>query len=106
MLRAAEEGIRQRGKAQAGDKTVLDALIPLTETLSFNIESGKDLMASLDKTVEAVRQAVEKTKGMKAKMGRGRWLGERAAGTPDPGAVVLLWMLEAFSKGLRDLNRR
>ena len=104
MLRAAEDGIRQRGKAQPGDKTVLDALIPLNETLSHHIESGKNLPDALDKTVDAVRLAVEKTKEMTAKTGRSRWLGDRAAGTPDPGAVVLLWMLEAFSEGIHNLD--
>jgi dihydroxyacetone kinase len=74
------ETISKFGKSKRGDKTVLDALCPFAKVL----ENGD----SLKKAAEAAEAGAESTKGMIAKAGRARWIGERASEYPDGGAVL------------------
>jgi len=104
MIEASENGIRERGKASPGDRTVLDALVPMREAFSNAIQSGLDLDKSFDLAVEAAKEGVEKTKEMAAVKGRAKWISERAIGHPDPGAVALLLMLSAFVKHLKNVD--
>ena len=104
MIEASESGIRERGKAKPGDKTVLDALVPMREAFSNAIQSGLDLERSFDLAIEAAQEGVEKTKIMVPSKGRAKWISERAIGHPDPGAMALLLMLNAFIKHLKNID--
>jgi dihydroxyacetone kinase-like protein len=96
MLEAMEKGIKERGKASVGDKTVLDALVPMRTAFTKAIDSNKGLESALTEAYEAAKVGVEKTKGMVSESGRSKWLGERSVGHPDPGAMAFLLMLESL----------
>jgi dihydroxyacetone kinase phosphoprotein-dependent L subunit len=90
MLTAAIEGIQQRGGAVAGDKTLLDALIPIRDIVHEHSdrEDANTAEILLEATTVA-NDAIEKTKGWIAKRGRQSFTGERSRGTPDPGIVAI-----------------
>ena len=86
MLAAGVEAVKSRGKATAGEKTMLDVLIPVSERLSAAAEgqTGLDrLLADLRETADA---GLESTRTMQATKGRASFLGERSVGHLDPGA--------------------
>ncbi len=94
MLSAAIEGIQKRGGAQLGDKTLLDALIPIRDIVHENAaKPDADARAVLKQATQAANDAIERTKGWVAKRGRQQFTGERSAGTPDPGIVAIATMM-------------
>lgn len=94
MLTAAIEGIQKRGGAQLGDKTLLDALIPIRDIVHENAaKPDADARAVLKQATQAANDAIERTKGWVAKRGRQQFTGERSAGTPDPGIVAIATMM-------------
>jgi len=86
-LQAAIEGVRQRGKAVAGDKTMLDALLPAVQALQYAQETQTALPLALRESAEAARQGMQATIPLVARKGRASYLGERSAGHQDPGAT-------------------
>ncbi|MDO4786956.1 MAG: dihydroxyacetone kinase subunit DhaL [Fretibacterium sp.] len=100
LLDAAVEGIRQRGKAQKGEKTMLDALVPALEAFEAEHASGASPRRALERAVDAAREGVEHTKTIVATKGRASYLGERSLGHQDPGATSALLMLEALLESL------
>jgi len=95
MLRAAAEGIKVRGKSDLGDKTLLDALIPMTDALEKEVSAGHDGSAELARsTASAARTAADATTPMQAMRGRPSYTGERSIGSPDAGAVAVAVMAE------------
>ena len=86
-LEAGVKGVRARGKAEPGDKTMLDALIPGVDALRGAVEEGKGLHDALARASEAARRGMEETVPMVARKGRASYLGERSAGHQDPGAT-------------------
>lgn len=102
VLEAAIAGIQKRGKAVKGEKTMLDAIIPASESFNKKIAEGADMVTGLDAACEAAREGVEYTKTIIATKGRASYLGERSIGHQDPGATSALITLEAirdFMKG-------
>lgn len=95
MMEAIIGGIKMRGKASRGEKTMLDALEPANEALIKGIENGDDPEACLLAMCQAAREGVEYTKTIKATKGRASYLGERSIGHQDPGATSVLITLEA-----------
>lgn len=95
-LGAALEGIKQRGKAEPGDKTILDALEPAVKALNESLASGGDVAAALEAAVKAAEEGVEYTKTIVARKGRASYLGERSLGHQDPGATSTYLMLKAM----------
>lgn len=93
MLEAALVGIQERGKAQVGDKTVLDALAPAVAALKAAAEQGAPLTEALRQSLAAAEAGVKATIPMKSKMGRAAWIAERSVGHQDPGATsfYLMW---------------
>ncbi len=94
MLTAAIEGIQKRGGAQLGDKTLLDALIPIRDIV--HEAAGKldiDAREVLKQATEVANDAIERTKGLIAKRGRQQFTGERSIGTPDPSIVAIATMM-------------
>ena len=93
MLGSAIEGIQARGGAQRGDKTLLDALIPVHETLTAHA-AGADKAAALKDAARAADAAVDETRHLVAHRGRASQVGERSANTPDPGIVAIATILQ------------
>ncbi|MYW49092.1 dihydroxyacetone kinase subunit DhaL [Streptomyces sp. SID161] len=97
MLRAAAEGIKARGKSDLGDKTLLDALIPMTDALEQRLAGGEPDAGGAELAALAAttaRAAADATQSMQARRGRQSYTGERSIGSPDPGAVAVAVMAE------------
>lgn len=90
MERKSLAAIKERGKAEVGDKTMVDALAPAVEAMEAN--SGKGLLEMTKAAEEAARQGVEDTKNYVAKFGRAKSLMERAIGYQDAGATSV-WLI-------------
>lgn len=94
MLTAAIEGIQKRGGAEPGDKTLLDALIPVRDTVREHAgQPSADTAAVLQQATRVAEDAIEGTKDWVAKRGRQSFTGERSIGTPDPGIVAIATIL-------------
>ncbi|WP_127500574.1 dihydroxyacetone kinase subunit DhaL [Actinoplanes solisilvae] len=96
MLRAAVEGIKARGQSDVGDKTLLDALVPLTDALESNLTNGTD--EALRAAAVATREAADATAAMVAKRGRAAYTGERSRGSVDAGAMAVAVLVERISE--------
>jgi phosphoenolpyruvate---glycerone phosphotransferase subunit DhaL len=97
MLRAAAEGIKARGGADVGDKTLLDALIPMTDSVEERAEAGASGVDVLRAAAVSARSAAEATRPMLAKKGRAAYTGERSVGALDAGAVAVAVLVEALA---------
>jgi phosphoenolpyruvate---glycerone phosphotransferase subunit DhaL len=84
---AAVAGVKSRGKAEPGDKTMLDALLPAGEALRGALGEGAGLGGALARAAEAADEGVAATIPLVARKGRASYLGERSAGHQDPGAT-------------------
>ncbi len=100
MVAAAEKGIRERGKAQPGNKTMLDALAPAAAALETAAGEGVSLEEALARAVAAAEQGALATANMVAGFGRSRWLGERTLGHQDPGATAVYLILRSAAEAL------
>jgi dihydroxyacetone kinase-like protein len=91
MLRAGAGGIKQRGQSDVGDKTLLDALIPATDTLAAELASDPNATAAhlLERAATVAGESADNTKMMLARRGRASYSGERSIGTVDAGAVAI-----------------
>jgi dihydroxyacetone kinase-like protein len=98
MLRAAIEGIKTRGQSDLGDKTLLDALAPMTDRLQQELQAGADASKALAAAASAARQAAEATTDMVAKRGRASYTGERSRGSVDAGAMAVAVIVERLSE--------
>ncbi|MBC8014226.1 MAG: dihydroxyacetone kinase subunit L [Sporomusaceae bacterium] len=96
MLAAAITGIKERGKAIRGEKTILDALEPAYDVFIEGTRAQKSLVECLELACEAARQGVEFTKTIIATKGRASYLGERSIGHQDPGATSAYIMLKTL----------
>ena len=98
MLRAAIEGIKARGGASLGEKTLLDALVPMTDTIEERIAAGDPSAEVVKAAAVTARAAAEATKGLEAKRGRASYTGERSIGSVDPGAVAVAVIAERIAE--------
>ena len=88
MLDAAIRGIMKRGKAELGQKTILDSLHPALRVLEEGLkDSNPDEAALIQSAIEAASTGAEKTRDMKPTIGRAKWFAERSQREIDPGAV-------------------
>jgi dihydroxyacetone kinase-like protein len=97
MLSSGREGIQKISEARAGDKTLMDVLLPAEAAYQAAAQAGEPFRACLDKMVEAARQGRDATKEMAAKLGRSSRLGERSRGVIDAGAASCCLILETMS---------
>ncbi len=95
MAQAALEGIRQRGGAKEGDKTLLDALAPALAAYNEGLATGLAAREAANAALKACSQGVRATIGMRSRVSRASWVGERTIGVADPGATAVLRMFEA-----------
>jgi len=101
ILGAGVEGIKSRGKATTGEKTMLDAWVPALEALDAGLTSGKSLADALGDAVGAAEEGVEYTKTIIATKGRASYIGERSLGHQDPGATSTLYMLQVLQQAVQ-----
>jgi dihydroxyacetone kinase/dihydroxyacetone kinase-like protein len=94
MLRSATDGIKSRGQSDVGDKTLLDALVPMTDRIEQEIQSGSDAGAVLAAAAQTAREAADATVDMVAKRGRASYTGERSKGSVDAGAMAVAVIVE------------
>jgi phosphoenolpyruvate---glycerone phosphotransferase subunit DhaL len=89
LLQSSVDGIQKTGGAKLGDKTLLDALIPATESLKKSSEASEDMLEAMRKSAEEAVLGGEKTKEIVARRGRASYLGERSISFPDAGATAI-----------------
>jgi dihydroxyacetone kinase-like protein len=97
---AAVAGVQARGKAEAGDKTMVDALLPAAAAFSAAAARGASAAEAWHGAAVAARAGVRATVPMVARKGRASYLGERSAGHQDPGATSSYLLLECGAEVL------
>lgn len=99
-LEAGLQGVTDRGRAQKGDKTMVDALAPGIEALKQALAEGADLAEALRRCAVAAEEGMRATIPLVARRGRASYLGERSAGHQDPGATSAYLILRAAAEAL------
>ena len=97
-LEAGIAGVQERGKAEPGDKTMVDALLPARDALRSAIGNGAPFGEALRESAAAAEQGMRDTIPLVARKGRASYLGERSAGHQDPGATSSQLLLEAAAE--------
>jgi dihydroxyacetone kinase-like protein len=95
LFQAGIEGVQNRGKAAAGDKTMLDALLPALDAMRKGLEEGRALAMILEAGAAAAQAGMTATVPMQARKGRASYLGARSIGHQDPGATSSYLLLQA-----------
>lgn len=106
MVSAGLEGIKMRGKAVLGDKTMIDAIEPALNTLSEQCKLNLPAGDVLETAKEAAKYGVECTKAMEARKGRASYLGQRSIGHQDPGAASSYIIFESIYKAYLKLETK
>ena len=97
MFQTGEQGILDIGKANLGDKTLIDTLSPAVRAIEAAEKEGKSLAGALADFEQAAKQGMESTRDMLAKMGRASRLGERTIGHQDAGATSCYYILRSLA---------
>ena len=93
----ADDGVVARGKAELGDKTMVDALAPAVDAYDKAVSDGRSLAEALDAACDAADAGRDATQPLQARKGRASYLGERSVGHLDPGATSTALLLRAAS---------
>jgi dihydroxyacetone kinase-like protein len=101
-LDSALKGVVMRGKANLGDKTMVDAITPAVEAMGEAVENGADTLEGLDAAAAAAKQGMTDTIPMLAKKGRASYLGERSIGHQDPGATSSYLLIQTMADVARE----
>jgi dihydroxyacetone kinase len=96
MFTAADVGVQERGKAQLGDKTVVDALHPAALAFAAAVEAGDPLPTATATALQAAEAGRDSVTPLRSKIGRASWVGERTEGKVDAGCEALVLMLNAL----------
>lgn len=99
-FKAMIDGIQKRGKAEEGEKTMLDTLIPTYNFLENAVNDGKTFSEIKDNVLEIATKSMENTKNMVATKGRASYLGERSLGHIDPGALSSYLMIKVICESI------
>jgi dihydroxyacetone kinase-like protein len=97
-LDAGVKGVQARGKAEPGDKTMVDALLPAVEAVRQAAEQGADASDGLRRSAAAAEEGMKATVPLVARKGRASYLGERSAGHQDPGATSSYLLLKSAAE--------
>ena len=100
LFQAFFDGVKNRGKAEVGDKTFLDGLYPAVEALRVAINAGKTLKEASVEALVAAQNGYDATVGMIAIHGRAATRGEASRKLQDPGAAVAVLLMAAFEVSL------
>ncbi len=102
FFRAFADGVKERGKTEVGNKTILDVMEPAAVAAEKAAEeTGADPVAVVGAAYEGAREGWEEAKGMQAQHGRQAYYREKSVGKPDPGATAGLYLIEGMLKSLR-----
>lgn len=104
-LRAGLDGIVARGKAEAGDKTMFDAMAPAVDAFDAAVAEDAGLAAAAMAAAEAAAAGRDATEALVARKGRASYLGERSAGHLDPGAASTTLLFDALAAAVADRTR-
>lgn len=99
--KAAQDAVQGLGKAQLGDKTMVDAMIPFVEALEKSVESRKALSEALMAAAEASQISARATSQLRPKLGRARPLAEKSLGHPDAGAISFAMIMQVLAEQVR-----
>ena len=98
LFQAGVEGLQQRGKAEPGDKTMLDAWLPALDAMRRALEEGSGLTEILERGAAAAEAGMRATIAMQARKGRASYLGDRSIGHQDAGATGSYLLLKAAAE--------
>jgi phosphoenolpyruvate---glycerone phosphotransferase subunit DhaL len=101
-LEAGVKGVQARGKAEPGDKTMIDALAPAVEALQAASADGSGLADALRRSADAAEEGMRATIPLEARRGRASYLGPRSVGHQDPGATSTQLLLEVAARTFGD----
>jgi phosphoenolpyruvate---glycerone phosphotransferase subunit DhaL len=101
-LEAAVSGVQSRGKAEPGDKTMIDALVPAREAFAAALVEGASFADALRRSADAAEEGMRATVPLVARKGRASYLGERSAGHQDPGATSSHLLVRAAAETWAD----
>lgn len=96
LFQSGLDGVIERGKAQLGDKTMVDVLSPSVVAFEQAVNQGQETVAALRVAITAAEQGLQTTIPMIAKKGRASYLGDRSIGHQDPGGTSAYWMLRSL----------
>lgn len=96
--------VQRMGRAEVGDKTLLDALAPAAEAAAGAQAQGAELAAALTAVAEAAREGADATRALRARRGRARWVEGGGEGHPDPGATSMALVFEVMQRAGRATN--
>ena len=96
MADGAVDGIKKRGKAEVGDKTMLDCLVPAVDSFKKELAGGAAPEAALKASLAAAEEGMKATVPMMSKHGRASWHREKTIGVQDAGATAMYYLIESF----------
>jgi phosphoenolpyruvate---glycerone phosphotransferase subunit DhaL len=100
MGQRAIDGIKKRGKAEVGDKTMIDALVPAVEAFQQALAKGTEQKAAIEAAIKAARAGMEATIKMWAKHSRASYRKDGGVGVQDAGATAMYYLIESFGRSL------
>ncbi len=100
MFTYGVEAVKQRGKADVGEKTMMDVLIPVANCLKQGIENNKDLKDLMREAIDTAEKGMLSTKNLLATKGRASFLGDRSKGHIDPGARSSQLMIKTVCESI------
>jgi len=100
MFEAGLAALRKQTKAQPGDKTMMDALVPAIQAMRAAVDAGKSVREAMHDAVQAAQAGAEATRKLTARYGRAKFLGDKTLGHVDPGAASVSLMFEGFYRGI------
>jgi dihydroxyacetone kinase-like protein len=100
MFEAGLKALSEQTKAQVGDRTLMDALIPAVAALQAGAEANKEIQQMLQEGAAAALQGALSTRNLRARFGRAKYLGDRVIGHQDPGATSVSLLFQGFCEGL------
>jgi len=101
VFEAGLAAVRKQTKAQPGDKTMMDALVPAVQAMRTATDAGKNASEALHDAAAAAEAGAAATRDLTARYGRAKFLGERTRGHVDPGAASVSLLFEGFYHGLK-----
>jgi phosphoenolpyruvate---glycerone phosphotransferase subunit DhaL len=105
MGNEAISNIKSRGKAEVGDKTMLDSLVPAFDAFKGQMLIGAEINLAVKAAVTAAEAGMQATVGMRAKHGRAQWHQEGSVGVQDAGATAVYYMIESFARHLAEYTK-
>lgn len=103
-IRAGILGIKSLGKAEIGDKTMLDSMLPFLASLTTEVQAGKSMISAWDSASKVASESALATAALSPKIGRARPLAQKSIGTPDAGATSFALIVETINSELKKFH--